>query len=241
MPLLNTQNDLNYLTKMFKFIYPIFLIIIVYIGQRFLVSIRKSTTEELYKVLYQQNNPNLYLILLENPRLRILYKKATLLLFKLDALLLFGDAEKINILIEQIDLLSLSKSDQLEFNQKKLSYFCTEGYNEKAFQSLQQIERILMNKDNQHFKEMLLESKLVYSIYIEHKVQLISQLSDQLVNQSGIKKGITLFRIAKLYYFKGNLNVSKEYLIESLIYLKGTYWYTIANLALDDISILKIK
>jgi len=87
----------------------------------------------------------------------------------------------------------------------------------------------------------LTDDRIIYGVYIDHDVNLVPQLIELLENQIGIQKGITLYRIAKLFFFKNDNETARKYLLESRQYLNSTTWKPIVDLALKDISILMIK
>ncbi len=227
--------------NMWKYLYPIIVISIIFFGQRILVGLRRMSTVELYKVLYNQNNPELFLSLLKNPRLKLLYKKSVLLQFKLDAFLVRGEHSNIIALFDELDHMSLTKIEKLELNQKKLSYYCGEGYNKEALHTLVEIEKIIKKSKSKQLQNILLENHLTYRIYIKHDVQLIPKLIELLKIQTGVIKGITQYRIAKLYYYKGDEILARKYLNESRFNLTGTIWQPIVNWAIEDLAILKTK
>lgn len=226
---------------MWKYLYPIIVISTILLGQRILVGLRRMSTVELYKVLYNQNNPGLFLSLLKNPRLKLLYKKSVLLQFQLDAFLMLGEHSSIITLFEELDHMYLTKIEKLELNQKKLSYYCGEGYNKEALQTLDEIEKIINKSKSKQLQSIILDNRLTYRIYIKHDVQLIPELINHLTSQSGVIKGITQYRIAKLYYYKGDEILARKYLNESRFNLIGTIWQPIVNWAIEDLAILKTK
>ncbi|HBE78494.1 MAG TPA: hypothetical protein DDW65_12070, partial [Firmicutes bacterium] len=62
-----------------KFLYYAIFLIVVFIILFLLSKLRRKSTQELEKILYFQNNPKLYLQLLKNPMLKVLYRKSILL------------------------------------------------------------------------------------------------------------------------------------------------------------------
>lgn len=226
---------------MFEFYYySIFLISVILII--FLLSkLRQKATNELEKVLYIENKPELYLKLLKNPRLKILYSKSTLAQFQLNAYLLSGDDHQIENTIQMLDTMIMTKGQNLEYNQKKLSYYCSLGKRDKAEDTLNKIESMLSKVKGEKAQSLLKESKLIFDIYIRHDTKLIEELEQTQVNQQGAARGLTLFRLAKLSYFDRENNKARAYLAQAKELLRSTAWSDIVESALKDLSILNYK
>jgi len=223
---------------MYRFVYFASLLILVFFIIFILNKLRLKTTNELEKVLYIQNNPKLYLQLLKNPRLKILYKKSTLFQFELIAYLLLGDTYQIENTIKLLDDMTMTKGENLEYYQKKLSYYCSQGKKDKAQASLNKIESILSKAKGNQAQVIRKESKLIFDIYIKHDTKLIKELELIKVNQQGVIRGLTLYRLAKLSYFDQNNKTAHAYLVESKELLINTVWFDIVESALKDMSIL---
>lgn len=226
---------------MFKFIYIIILLTLMLLVIFLLNRLRQRTTNELEKVLYIQNKPELYLELLKNPRLKILYAKSTLLQFELNAYFLLGNNFEIERIINLLDTMPMAKGQALEYNQKKLSYYCSQGEKRKAQASLNKIEEILSKAKGNHVQAMLKESKLIFDIYINHDTKLIKELEQIQSDQQGAIRGLTLYRLAKLCYFDKNNRKAQEYLNEARSLLQGTAWFDIATAAALDMNVLNYK
>ena len=222
-------------------LYFIFFPIVIFIIIFLLSKLRQKTTNELEKIIYLQNNPKLYLQLLKNPKLKILYGKSALLQFELNAYLLMGDDFQITNIIKLLDVMPMSKGQSLEYHQKKLSYYCTTGEKDKAEASLNKIVGILSNVRGNHAQYILKESKMIFDIYIRHDTKLIKELEQAQMKEQGITRGLTLFRLAKLSLFEHNDKNTQAYLIQAKELLVNTAWFYIVESALKDKSILNYK
>lgn len=220
--------------------YAVFLVLIVLIIF-FLSKLRQKTTNELEKVLYVQNKPKLYLQLLKNPRLKILYSKNALLQFELNAYLLSGDDLQIENIIKLLDVMTMTKGQSLEYNQKKLSYYCSLDKKDKAEDALNKIESILSKVKGDQAQSIRNESKLIFDIYIRHDTKLIKELEQIQANQQGVIRGLTMYRLAKLNYFDHDNNKARAYLVQARELLNNTVWFDIVESALKDMSILNHK
>lgn len=226
---------------MYRFFYIAILLILIFLIIFLLNKLRQKTTNELEKVLYIQNKPKLYLQLLKNPKLKILYNKSTLLQFELNAYLLLGDDFQIQNIIKLLDAMIMTKGESLEYNQKKLSYYCLKGKKDKAQEALNKIEAILSKPKENQTQMILKESKLIFDIYIRHDTKLIKELEQIQVNQQGVTRGLTLYRLAKLSYFDGNKKKAKAYLIQAKELLNNTVWFDVIESAVKDMSVLNYK
>jgi len=223
------------------YVYFGFLFAFLFIAQSFLTRFRYRITEELKNVLYFQNKPDLYLQLLENKKLRWLFKKSTILQFRLDAYLVKGESNKTEDLFTELDEQSMTKGEALEFNQKKLSYYCTQGNEVYADQALKKIKDILRKSRKANHNKIVENSQLIYDIYISHETNLIPLL-EQLQNmQTGIDKGITLYQIAKLHHFLNEDKTAIRRLQQAKPLLINTYWFDIIESALKNSSVLETK
>lgn len=226
---------------MYKLIYLIIFPIAVFLLLFLLNKLRRKTTNELEKVLYIQNDPGLYLQLLKNPKLKILYPGSTLLHFELNACLLLGDDAEIAHRVELLDKAPLSKGESLEYHQKKLSYYCTLGRKDRAEAALRKIESILEKAKGDHALFILKESRTIFDIYIKHDTKLIEELEQIQTEQQGVARGVTLYRLAKLSFFKQDDRSTQAYLLKAKELLAGTAWFDIVESALKDKTVLGYK
>jgi hypothetical protein len=226
---------------MYKFLYYVIFLIVVFVILFLLSKLRRKTTQELEKILYFQNNPKLYLQLLKNSMLKILYRKSILLQFELDAYLLLGDDSRVEDTIGLLDGTPLTKGESLEFCQKKLSYFCTLGKRAEAESALKRIESILSKVKGDKAEFIRQESKMIFDVYIRRDTNLIEELEQAQMNEQGTTRGLTLYRLAKLNFFDNNVEKAHIYLIRAKELLVNTAWADIVESALKDMSVLNYK
>lgn len=222
---------------MYRLIYFMILLPAIFLALFLLSRLRRKTTNELEKVLYLQNDPQLFLKLLANPKLKILYRKSTLLQFELNAYLLSGDDLQIERVTGLLDAMAMTKGESLEYQQKKLSYYCSKGDKAKAEAALNRIESILSKAKGDQARFILKESRIIFGVYIEHDTKLIKELEKAQMKEKGAVRGITLYRLAKLCYFDGDYKKAQAYLLEAKEMLHNTAWFDIVELALIDMSV----
>lgn len=233
-----------YLTIEFQWLYLIYglVIFLIFVGVRFVLNIiRKRTLNELDILLYQRQNFYLYHELLNNKRLKWIFTKNTIAIMNLKGYLLAGDEELINQTIKELDQRKLEPYEKLDYYQKRFSYFVSKNNQEEASQSLEHLKK-LFKKKNEKTQAIIDEAELIYHIYLLHDTSLIPTLIDKANNQSDpIMRGITEYRLAKLYYYANNSRKVEAYLEKAKENVQGTYWYPIVIEALRDHSILAIK
>ncbi len=221
-------------------IYLVAILIIAVVIMFVLKTIRNKAEEELASLLYVKNDTAGYLALLENKRLNLVFRKSTILIYKLDGHLVCGNKDAINYLFDKILSLKLEPKERIEFNMKKLSYYACEGDKIQSESALASIEKILGKEER--YAYIVNEARLIFDIYINKNTDNIQKLKAMVKKEkNATKRGITLYRIAKLEYFKGNLARAEESLLEAKKYLKGTHWYDICNEAIKNKDVLGYK
>lgn len=99
---------------------------LIFLALRLLSALRTQAEKELRR-LYQQDVA-LYLERLEhNRRLKLVFRKSVLLLYRLEGYMKLGDNQMIRQIIAQLDQMSLQPRDKLLFLQDRLSFFVSTG------------------------------------------------------------------------------------------------------------------
>lgn len=227
--------DLN-----FEWLYILYALIIflIFIGVRFILHyLRKNTVKHLNELLYIQENYFLYNELLSKKRLRLIFRKELIDIFRLNGYLHEGHSDKILEMIAKLDQAKLEPYEKLEYYQKRFSYFVEQNNKEEAKKSLRLLKSIF-KKDN----EVIKEAELIYNIYILHDTSLIPELMEKAKNtKDKVMKGITQYRIAKLYYYDNNYQQVDYYLDKAQENVKGSFWYPIVVEAKKNKHILARK
>lgn len=219
---------------MIKWFVIVTLIVIVLIFN--LSKLRRHTVTELNKVLLIDNNPALYLQLLDNPHLKILFNSGTIEHFRLKGYMILNKQDRIEKSMEFIDHSKLSKGESVEYNTLKLSYYGKKGKKDKSLEALNSLEKILAKSKNENNKTILIEAREIYDVYINHNVKLLNSLLKKANNTSGNTKAIKLFRASKLYYYDGKENEAKNMLMKAKKVAKDDYIKQIIEQCLTDIN-----
>ena len=99
---------------------------LIFLALRLLSALRTQAEKELRR-LYQQDVA-LYLERLEhNRRLKLVFRKSVLLLYRLEGYMKLGDNQMIRQIIAQLDQMILQPRDKLLFLQDRLSFFVSTG------------------------------------------------------------------------------------------------------------------
>lgn len=236
MILLNIEFSWSYL------VYTLF-IFLIFIGVRILLNyLRKQTIKQLNNLLYGQENYFLYQELLNNKRLKYIFRKQMLDIMRLNGYLLEGNDKKIVELIEKLDIAKLEPYEKLDYYQKRFSYFVEHRNKEEAKKSLLMLKNLFKKTSNIKVKKLLDEAELIYGIYIKRDTKLINELIEKTKTISDpLIKGITEYRIAKLYYYANNHTEVDYYLAQAKENVLGSYWYPVVIAAQKDHRVLEKK
>lgn len=218
---------------MIRNLYLILVLILTVLAVMTLEKLRYRSSRTLDEILYVKNDPDLYLRVLQNRWLRLLYSDSTIENYRLNAYLMTGNQKKTEDTFKYLDTKKFSKGEALDYNMKKLSYYALHNNREKAKEALDYIDR---NLKDESLKE---ESRLIYGIYVLKDTKLIKKLDAMASEQTGQVKGLSLFRIAKLYHFDSDNRKAEEYLNRALKYLEKTAYRTQIIDCLNDLKKLE--
>ena len=218
--------------------------VLVFLMLRLQVMLREHTAVVIQNLLV--TDPKLCLERLENNRrLKWLYRKPILLLWKLDCHMALGEDENARQTIAQLRKARLEPRDKLELYQKEISFFSTTGEGEKAKKSLEDMKAFLKkvgaDKEKQ-YAAILEEAEIIIGVYVDHNTGLIKKLTGRAEHtKNDIMRGIIQYRIAKLAWFKGDKELLATYLNRADKNLKGTLYAPIIAAAKEDPSVLETK
>lgn len=218
--------------------------VLVFLMLRLQVMLREHTAVVIQNLL--ATDPKLCLERLENNRrLKWLYRKPILLLWKLDCYMALGEDENARQTIAQLRKARLEPRDKLELYQKEISFFSTTGEGEKAKKSLEDMKAFLKkvgaDKEKQ-YAAILEEAEIIIGVYVDHNTGLIKKLTGRAEHtKNDIMRGIIQYRIAKLAWFKGDKELVATYLNRAGKNLKGTLYAPIIAAAKEDPSVLETK
>lgn len=216
----------------------------IFLLLRMQVMLRDHMAKTIEVLLVQ--DPKLCLERLENNRrLKWLFRKPVLLLWKLDCYLALGEDEKARQTIGSLRDAKLEPMDKLKLYQKEISFFSTSGNGERAKKACADLKGFLKeagaDKDK-HYASILEEAEMIIGVYVDHNTGLIKKLVGRAEHtKNDIMRGITQFRIAKLAWFKGDTDMMQTYLRRAEKNLQGTLYAPVIEAAKEDPRILEIK
>lgn len=218
--------------------------VLVFLMLRLQVMLREHTAVVIQNLLV--TNPKLCLERLENNRrLKWLYRKPILLLWKLDCYMALGEDENARQTIANLRKARLEPRDKLELYQKEISFFSTTGEGENAKKSLEDMKAFLKkvgaDKEKQ-YAAIVEEAEIIIGVYVDHNTGLIKKLTGRAEHtKNDIMRGIIQYRIAKLAWFKGDKELLATYLNRAGKNLQGTLYAPIIAAAKEDPSVLETK
>lgn len=218
----------------------IVLVTVIIVGLLLLLRrLRTLALAELRKTLYQDHDPVSYLSMLDSRGLRIVLRKGTIELMRLEGLMYTSDTEATRRSIAALAQRKLPLAEKLDYLERCLSFYLQAGENESALEIYRQIDTLLEKEPDEQLKQIRAEAKLLIDIYVKHDTSRISGLTEKAKHQKGIQLGITEYRIAKLYHYRKDDAEAGKYLTLAAGRLAGTAWQGIINDALQDRSVLE--
>ena len=220
----------------------VLLMILVFIAL-YLLSLARAQSERELRALLQRD-PRLYIERLENNRrLKLVFRPAVLLLYKLEGYMSLNDDGKCRELIAKLDGMKLQPRDRLQFYQTKLSFYAYAGDGEQAKATLTQLEDFLHKSgadEVDQYKKLLRQARQIVAVYVDKDISMLPKLQRQAAaTKDGADRGLLQFRIAKLSHYAGDEDQAEVYLNRAAKNLKNTAYSVIINSALEDHSVLE--
>ncbi len=217
---------------------------LTYLWLRFLNRARTDAVEQLDR-LFQTDLDTYIERLKNNRRLALVFRKSTVLLYLLDGYMARGDEQSALGVIGRLDGMRLLPQDKVEFYQKRLSFFAQLQNAEEANRSYTLLEAYLKRvkvTEEERYKEMLAEAKNILRIYIDRDVKLIGPLMQKAAGtKNPVLGGVTQYRIAKLAYFKGDMETVEKYLRRARGNVENTFYEAVVEAAMADNTVLERK
>lgn len=200
--------------------------------------LRRKTVSQLNQLLYIENKADVYLMLLQKNKLfKLLFSKSTMILLEANAYVMLDHQQALETCFKALQLIHLTKSEKIEVFVKQLFYYAKKGNKVKAKLALESLECLL--KDKPKYKKLLVESNIIYGVYINKDKDLLLELEQLVEISSGSALGLVYYRMAKLNYFHGNTTQAVNCLKAAQPLLINTTWCEIIKLCLEDLEALK--
>ena len=220
----------------------VLLMILVFIAL-YLLSLARAQSERELRALLQRD-PRLYIERLENNRrLKLVFRPAVLLLYKLEGYMSLNDDGKCRELIAKLEGMKLQPRDRLQFYQTKLSFYAYAGDGELAKETLTQLEDFLHKSgadEIDQYKKLLRQARQIVAVYVDKDISMLPKLQRQAAaTKDGADRGLLQFRIAKLSHYAGDEDQTEVYLNRAAKNLKNTAYSVIIDSALEDHTVLE--
>lgn len=196
--------------------------------------------------LLLRDDPRLCLERLNNNgRLKWLFRKPVLALWKLDCYLALGDDATARLVLGQLRAMKLEPQDKLELYQREISFYATSGDGERAKQARDDLKGFLKAAgadQEKQYAAIMEEADIIIGVYVDRNTGLIKKLVGRAEHtKNDVMRGIIQYRIAKLCRFKGDEEMMRTYLNRAEKNLKHTLYEPIIEKAKLDPSILDVK
>lgn len=216
----------------------------IFLLLRLQVMLRDSMALTIRNLINQ--DPALCLERLENNRrLKLLYRKPILLLWKLDCYMALGEDRKVYRTIDTLRTSKLEPNDKIELYQREISFFATSGDGDRAKKAYADLKTFLREagaEKEKHYAALLDEAQIIIGIYVDRNVTLIKKLTGRAEHtKNDIMRGIIQYRLAKLYWFKGDADMMHTYLTRAAKNLQSTHYAPIIEEAMRNPAILETK
>lgn len=217
------------------------MVVVVFLSLRLLSAARERSEAELQRLYHQ--DVDRYLERLENNRLlRLVFRGPVLTLYKLEGYMKKGDEAAIETAIQTLDRARLQPRDKVQFLQKRLSYYVELGDDDQARASRDALVNYLHRTkadQNERYRKMAEDADQIIGVYVERDTSLLVPLREQAAATSDpVQRGILQYRIAKLYHYEDNDDMTVVYLKRALKNLQKTYYEVMIKNALQDRSVL---
>ena len=214
---------------------------VVFVSLRLLSSARTRSEEELQRLYHQ--DVERYLERLENNRLlRLVFRAPVLTLYKLEGYMKKGDEDAIETTIRVLDRSRLQPRDRVQFLQKRLSYYVQLGDDDEARASRDALVEYLGRTkaiQNERYRKMAEDADQIIGVYVDRDTSLLLPLREQAAATSDpTQRGILQYRLAKLYHYEDNDEMTVVYLKRAQKNLQKTYYEVMIKEALQDRSVL---
>lgn len=218
--------------------------ILVFFLLRLQVLLREYSAQIIKDLLVK--DPKLCLERLENNRrLKWLFRKPVLLLWKLDCYMSLGEDGKARYTIDLLRDTKLEPMDKVELYQKEISFFVTSGDGDRAKKSHEDLKAFLKEagaSKEKKYAAILDEAEMIIGVYVDHNTGLIKKLIGRAEHtKNDIMRGIIQFRIAKLAWFKGDMELMQTYLSRAEKNLQSTLYAPLIEAAKADPTVLETK
>ena len=193
--------------------------------------------QDLSKTLYQEQDADKFLQMLNSTKAKILLKKKTRLFTSIDGYALQDDGEKIEEVFTALENKRISYGNKIGLYQKEVQYFTQAKKFDKAIKANDTLQSLGGKINDKSMTAILEESQTLIEIYVNKNgnyAKIMSTKGDEA--KQSMLKGLYYYRAAKCYNFKEDKNNTIKYLKECELKCPKTYLGIHAGKCLTDFS-----
>lgn len=200
----------------------------------------KKVMEQLAEKLYVQHDASAFLTILNKPLNKLVFNKSTRALLSIEAYVLQHDYTEVINVFTRLENMRLTSMNKVGLYQKELTFYIDTKSPAKAKTAYENLRALCEPNKNKQIQSLLKEAEYLYEIHMNHNVDYLDVMLQEIdKSENAMYQGICEFRIAKIYYYKQEIETCREYLHRALVNLRGTQWETLINQILDkDINLI---
>lgn len=172
---------------------------------------------------------------------KLVLRRTTVALLQLEGAVYAGDDEAVWQAAEALDGLKLRPEEKLHGYQMALSCAVTGHNAEQAHTYIAKLQQLLKGEKDEKLQEVLADAELLVAVYLDKDVSKIKVLQALEEKQQGTRKGLTQYRLAKLYHFAKQDDAAEDCLASAAENLAGTAWHKVVLEAKKDKTVLEVK
>lgn len=218
-------------------IIQIVLILVAGLGVYWLMNwLLRQFMNQLSDKLYKEADGQAYLDSLNSWKGKLFFKENTRQLMSVDAYLMLGKETEVQEIFEHLNQAKLNPGNQLGLFQKEISYYVSANQKEKAEQAYENLKAVAAKfKNPAQLESIVKECTYLIEVNIRHNTDYLQEMLDVSSKmKNSFYQGIFLYRAAKLYYYKGELETCRKTLLEAKEKVKGSAWEVMINQMLED-------
>ncbi len=146
---------------------------------------------------------------------------------------------EVEALVPALEAVKSTPRDKIALYSKLFGYALQRGRSDEAVRYQKELEQLLKNRTDRQSAAMRREVRQLDQIYLKRDVSVIPELEESLAGADGETEAVVCYRLAKLYYAKGDENRVAEYLQRAYRRTAGVQSRRHLEQAISDHSILK--
>lgn len=205
--------------------FVIYIIIAIIFALIFIIfsKLKKNYIMNMSKILYVDNNPDLFINKLESIQGKIFINKKTRLFRLIDAYALKQDINLVIKVFKELEAKKLSFGQKVSLYEKEVSYYVQNQKYEEAKTANDKVQELAKQVEIQDLQAIAKDCQALIEVYVNKDGSLASVMADNgdKANIDSVK-GTYYFRAAKCYYYRNDNKMIEKYLEKAQKYLNKT-------------------